>query len=255
MLLVEQKLPFARRVARSFCILDRGARRRHRRDRRADRRPRPEAPDRLTRRNQHMANITIDAEPEPIAIDPQTHGDRHDRHAARLPGAGRLRRDAGQRRLAAGGGDRAVRRRCSRGARRQGMLVIHTREGHRPDLADAPPAKVERGAPSKRIGDAGPDGAHPDPRRARPRHHRRRWRRCAGEPVIDKPGKGAFFATDLHAILQQPRHREPDRLRRDHRGLRPHDGARGQRPRLPLHRRRRLLRLVLSRSFTRWGCG
>ena len=38
------------------------------------------------------------------------------------------------------------------------MLVIHTREGHRPDLADAPPAKVERGAPSMRIGDVGPMG-------------------------------------------------------------------------------------------------
>jgi nicotinamidase-related amidase len=38
-------------------------------------------------------------------------------------------------------------------ARDTGMLVIHTREGHLPDLSDAPPAKVERGAPSLRIGD------------------------------------------------------------------------------------------------------
>jgi nicotinamidase-related amidase len=86
------------------------------------------------------------------------------------------------------------------GARRRGMLVIHTREGHRPDLSDAPPAKVERGAPSVRIGAPGPMGRilirgeaghdiipalYPQP----------------GEPVVDKPGKGAFFATDLHAIL------------------------------------------------------
>src|ERR1700746_266617 len=43
-------------------------------------------------------------------------------------------------------------------ARARGMLVVHTREGHLPDLSDAPPAKVERGAPSLRIGDPGPMG-------------------------------------------------------------------------------------------------
>jgi nicotinamidase-related amidase len=87
------------------------------------------------------------------------------------------------------------------GARRRGMLVVHTREGHRPDLSDAPKAKVERGAPSKRIGDPGPMGrilvrgesGHDIIASLYPR---------AGEPVVDKPGKGAFYATDLHAILQ-----------------------------------------------------
>src|SRR3982074_2495803 len=43
-------------------------------------------------------------------------------------------------------------------ARASGMLVVHPREGHLPDLSDAPPAKIERGAPSKRIGDPGPMG-------------------------------------------------------------------------------------------------
>jgi len=43
-------------------------------------------------------------------------------------------------------------------ARRGGLLIIHTREGHRPDLSDAPPLKVERGDPALRIGARGPMG-------------------------------------------------------------------------------------------------
>ena len=70
--------------------------------------------------------------------------------------------------------------------RAAGLLVLHTREGHRPDLADLPPAKKIRGHGAKTIGDPGPMGRI----------------LIRGEPVIDKPGKGAFFATDLHAILQ-----------------------------------------------------
>jgi nicotinamidase-related amidase len=87
-------------------------------------------------------------------------------------------------------------------ARRTGMLVVHTREGHLPDLSDAPPAKIERGAPSLRIGDPGPMG-------------RILIRGEAGhdiipalypldsEIVIDKPGKGAFYATELSDVLQK----------------------------------------------------
>lgn len=87
-----------------------------------------------------------------------------------------------------------------RAARAAGLLVIHTREGHRPDLADLPSAKRVRGKFSVGIGDPGPMGrilirgeeGHDIVPELAPR---------TGEPVIDKPGKGAFYATDLDAIL------------------------------------------------------
>jgi nicotinamidase-related amidase len=87
-------------------------------------------------------------------------------------------------------------------ARQSGMLVIHTREGHLPDLSDAPPAKVERGVPSLRIGDPGPMGrilirgeaGHDIIPELYP---------AAGEVVIDKPGKGAFYATELGDVLKK----------------------------------------------------
>jgi nicotinamidase-related amidase len=87
-------------------------------------------------------------------------------------------------------------------AREIGMLVIHTREGHLPDLSDAPPAKVERGAPSLRIGDPGPMG------RILIRGERGHDIIPAlypldSEVVIDKPGKGAFYATELSDVLQK----------------------------------------------------
>jgi nicotinamidase-related amidase len=85
--------------------------------------------------------------------------------------------------------------------RAAGGLVLHTREAHAPDLSDCPPAKRERGMPALRIGDVGRMGRI----------------LIAGEPgndivpelaplpsewVIDKPGKGAFYATGLQERLQ-----------------------------------------------------
>jgi len=85
--------------------------------------------------------------------------------------------------------------------RAAGLLAIHTREGHRPDLTDLPPAKKIRGKGAKSIGDDGPMGrilirgeaGHDIIPELKP---------AADEPIIDKPGKGAFFATDLSAILR-----------------------------------------------------
>jgi nicotinamidase-related amidase len=87
-------------------------------------------------------------------------------------------------------------------AREMGMLVIHTREGHLPDLSDAPPAKVERGAPSLRIGDPGPMGRILI--RGEPGHDIiPELYPLDSEIVIDKPGKGAFYATELSDVLQK----------------------------------------------------
>jgi nicotinamidase-related amidase len=89
-----------------------------------------------------------------------------------------------------------------RAAREMGMLVIHTREGHLPDLSDAPPAKVERGAPSLRIGDPGPMGRILI--RGEPGHDIiPELYPFPGEIVIDKPGKGAFYDTELGDILKK----------------------------------------------------
>jgi biuret amidohydrolase len=85
-------------------------------------------------------------------------------------------------------------------ARKANLLVIHTREGHRTDMSDAPPAKVERGDPKLRIGADGPMGriliSGEPGQDIIPELYP-----IAGEPVIDKPGKGAFYATDLQCIL------------------------------------------------------
>jgi nicotinamidase-related amidase len=84
--------------------------------------------------------------------------------------------------------------------RAHGLPVIHTQEAHRPDLSDCPPAKRQRGQPTLRIGDPGPMGriliaGEPGndivPTLAP----------LPGESVLKKPGKGAFYRTNLQDML------------------------------------------------------
>jgi nicotinamidase-related amidase len=85
-------------------------------------------------------------------------------------------------------------------ARAKGMFVIHTREGHRQDLSDLPQNKKLRGKLKAGIGDPGPMGrilvrgeyGHDIVDELKP---------APGEPIVDKPGKGAFYATDLDSML------------------------------------------------------
>jgi nicotinamidase-related amidase len=95
-------------------------------------------------------------------------------------------------------------RRVLAASRAAGMTVIHTREGHQPDLSDCPPSKLARGRLSHRIGDPGPNGrilvrgeqGHDIIEDLRP---------LRGETVVDKQGKGSFYATDLDDLLRRRR--------------------------------------------------
>src|SRR6185503_20048248 len=146
-----------------------------------------------------MSTIEILAEPGPIAIDPRrTAVVMIDMQRDFLEPGGFGETLGNDVSLLARAIDPAAA--LMAGARKLGMLVVHTREGHRPDMADAPPAKVERGTPSARIGAPGPMGrilirgeaGHDIIPELAP---------AEGEPIVDKPGKGAFYATDLGSIL------------------------------------------------------
>jgi nicotinamidase-related amidase len=86
-------------------------------------------------------------------------------------------------------------------ARETGMTIVHTREGHRPDLTDCPPSKRARGGLETGIGDQGPNGRI----LVRGEHGHDIIDDLAplpGEVVLDKPGKGSFYATDLELMLR-----------------------------------------------------
>jgi nicotinamidase-related amidase len=86
-------------------------------------------------------------------------------------------------------------------ARAEGLMIVHTREGHRADLADCPPSKLARGRLEVGIGSPGPKGrilvrgeyGHDIVDELSP---------LPGEVVLDKPGKGSFYATDLELMLR-----------------------------------------------------
>ncbi len=91
-------------------------------------------------------------------------------------------------------------RRLLQAARAAKLLVVHTREGHRPDLRDCPPTKRARGRLTTGIGDEGPNG------RVLVRGERGHaiideLAPVPDEVVVDKPGKGAFYATGLEQLL------------------------------------------------------
>ncbi|AYD03986.1 isochorismatase family cysteine hydrolase [Neorhizobium sp. NCHU2750] len=93
-------------------------------------------------------------------------------------------------------------KRLIEGFRAAGLPVIHTMECHRPDLSDLPPAKRDRGNPELRIGDPGPMGriliAGEAGTAILPE-----LAPLDGEVVIEKPGKGAFYATELGEVLKE----------------------------------------------------
>ena len=178
------------------------------------------------------------------------HGAAHHRHAARFPGAGRLRRNARQRRLAARHRGEADRRRAQGRARHRHAGDPHPRGPSAGSFRRAAgQGRARRAEPAHRRSRA--DGPDPDSRRSRPRHHsgalsdrRRNRHRQARQGRV------------LRHLARRRRcawHQNLARLRRHHRGLRQHHGARGQRPRLSLHRARPTAAPRTFPNSTRWA--
>ena len=147
-----------------------------------------------------MRKITVAAEPGPIAIDlDRTAYVIIDMQRDFLEPGGfgeTLGNDVSLLQAAVG-----PCRRVLSAARATGIMVVHTREGHKSDLSDAPPAKLERGNPSLRIGAPGPMGRILV--RGEPGHDIvPDLYPIDGEVVVDKPGKGAFYATPLDETLR-----------------------------------------------------
>jgi nicotinamidase-related amidase len=144
--------------------------------------------------------ITVPAEPHPFVFDPATVALMcidFQRDFVEAGGFGEsLGNDVSRLRSAI-----APTQKVLAAFRKLGATIIHTREGHRPDLTDLFPAKRDRGNPTLRIGDEGPMGrllvrgsaGHEIVPELAPQ---------PGEVVLDKPGKGSFYATDLETILR-----------------------------------------------------
>ena len=131
------------------------------------------------------------------------------------------------------------------------LEAARQRRADRDPHARGPPARPGRRAalqaPARRARGRhrrqGPDGPRPGARRARPRHHPGALsaRRRAGDR---QAGQGLVLRDRPRPDPAEPRHQDADRVRRDHRGVRAHHGARGERPRLRMRRAVRLRRLV-----------